>query len=73
MCIYCNDGSTSDTKTCRCQCDREPEPCEECDDTGYLDISDCCGAELLGDSSDYICKDCGEHCEAQKCDCGGER
>lgn len=43
------------------------ETCEACNDTGILNISQCCGAapKSNGDGStdDYgICPDCGDHC-----------
>jgi hypothetical protein len=29
-------------------------------------LSDCCGAECLGDSEDYICAECREHCSSDE-------
>ena len=33
------------------------------------EVSDCCGAEMLGGGDDKICSECKEHCEAFE---GGE-
>jgi len=45
--------------------DPDYEDCLECDGSGKADISDCCGAEILGED---ICADCKEHCEHASCD-----
>ena len=44
---------------------------ECCDDCTPESMSDCCGAALLGEDSDYICGECKEHCDAAE-GCGDE-
>ena len=49
------------------------EECEDCDGTGFLNISDCCGGTLYGEEPDYICGECKEHTTEAKCDtCDGK-
>lgn len=49
------------------------EECEDCDGTGFLNISDCCGGTLYGEEPDYICGECKDHCTNAVCDaCDGK-
>ncbi len=43
--------------------------CDECDGSGTIDQSNCCGANIR---SDGICDDCLEHCSKDNCErCDG--
>lgn len=44
--------------------------CEECNGTGKIDISNCCGVEFNIDI--MICSKCHEHCDKDSCnECEG--
>jgi DnaJ-class molecular chaperone len=44
--------------------------CEDCDGTGTVPLSNCCGADV--DTDILICSDCKEHCDISECDtCAG--
>jgi len=50
--------------------DDEYEDCPECEGTGEVLLSDCCGAEI--DSDIMVCTKCKEHCGCSVCDeCNG--
>lgn len=56
------------------------EPCPYCDGTGELNLSDCCGVRLAGQTPEGIdwadamrCPACGDDCERTRCEeCRGE-
>jgi DnaJ-class molecular chaperone len=44
--------------------------CPDCDGTGQVDLSNCCGVEFNTDI--MMCSDCHEHCDRSDCDtCNG--
>lgn len=49
------------------------EECPECEGTGYMDESECCGAAFYGDADDDgICGKCKDHCSKAECpECNG--
>ena len=50
--------------------DNEVDDCPECDGTGKLQQSNCCGAQV--DEDILICSSCKEHCDLDKCEnCDG--
>ncbi len=55
------------------ECVCSPEDCPDCDGTGYLNESDCCGGTYFGESNDDgMCGDCHEHCCKAMCEtCDG--
>lgn len=47
-----------------------PNSCQDCDGTGKVSLSNCCGADV--DDDILICPACKEHCDVSDCDtCDG--
>lgn len=68
--MKCHDRMCGALDCLTCHPEGYSEDCPECEGTGKIDQSNCCGAAM--DVDTLICLECKEHCDKDKCNnCDG--
>lgn len=68
--MKCNDRMCGADDCLNCHPEGYSEECSECEGTGKIDLSNCCGVKFNTDI--MICPSCKEHCDRDDCgECNG--